>query len=93
MVETSPPPATSPAIEEPAPPADAKEPVIDVIQHATRDPKFAPGARQAFFSTELGTRAPRSLSPVTVPVIVRSRDDPAAVVQAARYWQTKYKSE
>ncbi|KNG44967.1 hypothetical protein TW65_08208 [Stemphylium lycopersici] len=86
MAETSPPPGTSPAIEEPAVasadrtqpacPADTKEPVIDAVQHATRDPKFAPGARQAYFSTELGTRAPRSLSPATVPVIYKSEQIP-----------------
>lgn len=101
MAEATSQPATVPTVEEPVTVnADQQttvsvnmvEPIFDP-QHAIRDPRFAPGARQAFFSTKLGTQAPRSLGPVLAPPVVRSISDPATVVQAARYWQTKYKSE
>ncbi|KAB2103305.1 hypothetical protein AG0111_0g8361 [Alternaria gaisen] len=68
-------------------------PVGDPVNDATRDPKFGPGAGQAFFSTGLGARAPRSLGDNCPPVIARSVQDPAVVAQAASYWQVKYKSQ
>ncbi|KAL6153382.1 hypothetical protein ACJBU6_08533 [Exserohilum turcicum] len=101
MAEATSQPATVPTVEEPVTVnADQQttvsvnmvEPIFDP-QHAIRDPRFAPGARQAFFSTKLGTQAPRSLGPVLAPPVVRSISDPATVVQAARYWQTKYKNQ
>ncbi|OWY45005.1 hypothetical protein AALT_g3870 [Alternaria alternata] len=68
-------------------------PVGDPVNDATRDPRFGPGAGQAFFSTGLGARAPRSLGDNCPPVIARSVQDPAVVAQAASYWQVKYKSQ
>ncbi|EUC38976.1 hypothetical protein COCCADRAFT_81532 [Bipolaris zeicola 26-R-13] len=49
--------------------------------------------RRAFFSTELGTQPHRLIGSGLIPTVVRSTNDPVAVVQAARYWQIKYKSE
>jgi hypothetical protein len=93
----TPPPTDTPtatvADEQSAPPNSMSDFVVCPVNHATRDPKFSPGVGQAFFSTELGARAPRSLGPIRMPVISRSVQDPAAVVQAATYWQTKYKSQ
>jgi hypothetical protein len=79
--------------EQPAPQAKMNNSVADPVNHMTRNPKFGPGVGQAFFSTELGARAPRSLDSICTPVIARSVQDPAVVVQAATYWQTKYKSQ
>ena len=103
MSDTAQPPGTPPtaadtstaisADEQPASPTDMNNTVVDPINHATRDPKFSPGVGQAFFSTELGTRAPRSLGPIRAPVIARSVQGPAAVVQAATHWQVKYKNQ
>ncbi|KAL1792765.1 hypothetical protein ACET3X_009272 [Alternaria dauci] len=91
---------TPPATDTPTPIAageplltEPNRPVVDPINDATRDPKFGPGAGQAFFSTGLGARAPRSLGDIRPPVIARSVQDPAFVVQAASYWQIKYKSQ
>jgi hypothetical protein len=67
----------------------ARQPPQDTI----RNPKFGPGVRQAFFSTELGTRAPRELSPLRMPPIARSSNGPEVVVAAAKYWMTKYKEQ
>ncbi|KAG9185265.1 hypothetical protein G6011_07809 [Alternaria panax] len=81
------------ADEQPALPARLNNPVKDPVNDATRDPNFVPGAGQGFFSTGLGVRTPRSLGDIRPPVIARSVQDPAAVVQAASYWQIKYKSQ
>jgi hypothetical protein len=86
-------PAATIADEQPASPTSMDKPVVSPVNHATRDPKFGPGVGQAFFSTELGARAPRSLGPIRMPVIARSVQDPSAVVQAATHWQTKYKNQ
>lgn len=72
---------------------DMGEMIVESVQHATRDPKFGPGVRQAFFSTELGTQNPRRLELHLVPAVARSPYDAEVVVEAAKYWQTKYKSE
>lgn len=69
------------------------ETTVASVQHATRDPRFGPGVRQGFFSTELGSRNRRRLEVHLVPAVARSPYDAAAVVQSARYWQTKFKSE
>ncbi|KAJ5030764.1 hypothetical protein J3E71DRAFT_359067 [Bipolaris maydis] len=66
---------------------------VDSIQPVTRDARFLPGARRAYFSTDLGTQAHRLIGSGLAPAVVRSTNDPVAVVQAARYWQIKYKSE
>jgi len=63
------------------------------IDHATRDPRFQPRSGQAFFSTELGTRAPRSLGQVPMPVIERSRSEPATIAHAATYWLNKFPNQ
>ncbi|KAI0584888.1 RRM-1 multi-domain protein [Pyrenophora tritici-repentis] len=91
-------PATTGAVQLPVPfSTTTVNPVADPVQHATRDPtrdsRFLPGAGQAFFSTELGIRAPRPVSQVSIPPIARGRNDPATVVCAARYWQDKYPRE
>lgn len=103
MKESPPGPTTSLALEEPTTTGAAQsriiiatnmgETTVHPVQHATRDPRFRPGARQAFFSTELGTRTPRPLDLDSIPAVARSVNDPGAVVEAARYWQIKYKGE
>ncbi|USP81160.1 hypothetical protein yc1106_08434 [Curvularia clavata] len=72
---------------------DMGKTTVESVQHATRDPRFGPGLRQGFFSTELGTQARRRLQLHLVPAVARSPYDAEAVVLAARYWQFKYKSE
>ncbi|KAJ6200988.1 hypothetical protein J3E72DRAFT_372172 [Bipolaris maydis] len=66
---------------------------VDSIQPVTRDARFLPGARRAYFSTDLGTQAHRLIGSGLAPAVVRSTNDPVAVVQAARYWQIKYKNQ
>ena len=102
-MEKSPSPTTSSTPDKPATPSaeqphngiatDMGEATVDSVQHATRDPRFGPGVRKAFFSTELGTRTPRRLDRALVPAVARSTCDAVAVIEAANYWQVKYKSE
>ncbi len=60
----------------------------------TRDARreFSPGSGEAIFSTDLCTRASRRPpGPPYPPVIVRGSDPIKAVVDAAAYWQKKFK--
>lgn len=86
-------PTSTAADEQPALSAKLNNSVVNAVNDATRDTKFGPGAGQAFFSTGLGACAPRSPGNIRRPVIARSVQDPAVVVQAATYWQVKYKSQ
>ena len=88
-------PATTIAVQQPvlSSTTTTMNQVTTPVQHLNRDPRFVPGAGQAFFSTELGARAPRSLGRVPKPTTIRSRIDPATVVNAASYWIKKYQKQ
>jgi hypothetical protein len=85
--------ATASADQQPTSSTDTNKMAVPLPQDPVRNAKFRPGARQAYFSTRLGARAPCELGPNRMPVIARSDSGTEAVVQAASHWMTKYKDQ
>ncbi|KAF1851824.1 uncharacterized protein K460DRAFT_42107 [Cucurbitaria berberidis CBS 394.84] len=102
MPDSPPPLATTPTPDEPATmsagkasasPTESDKPTAASMQSATVHQEFAPSTGAAIFSTELCTQPLRpAAGPPYPPVIVRGGgDEIKAVVDAAHYWQAKFK--
>ncbi|CAO2651140.1 Nn.00g094370.m01.CDS01 [Neocucurbitaria sp. VM-36] len=84
--------ATTSAAQLPNSPTDSDKTIAAPMQDANPHQEFLPACGAAIFSTELCTQTPRqSAGPPYPPVIVRGGDKNKAVVDAAHYWQKKFK--